>query len=255
MRVCLIGRRGMLGHVVSRYLEERGHRILVPEERFPAAGDVLPYVERVNRLGPEWCVNAAGVRRGPLLDRVNHRLPEALSRHLSPSCSLIHVSSDGVFRAGAGPCPGDREPDAIDPYGLSKRRGEEGLQRDNDRIVRTSLVGPETGSPPRGLLGWLLSQEAGVEGWTNQAWNGITTLECARLFCGIIEGRVARRTTHAGFLPPVDKRRLLEAIARQWGWPHRVSPALAPAPSTRYLVPDEEAPPLDRQLRELRRWY
>ena len=256
MRVCVLGHRGMLGHVVARYLGERGLEVLVLDRRFSPQADPASWIGRINALRPHWCVNAIGIRSGPDLDATNHRLPAALSRHLPPSCSLVHASTDGVFRADAGACPPDRTPDAVDPYGLSKRSAEESLRRPNDHVVRTSLVGPEQDTR-RGLLSWLEAQRGPIEGWTDRIWNGITTLEWARVCHSLMTGALhpAGRVVQPGFLPPVSKCQLLRTMAECWRWPVAIRAARAPSPVTRHLLPNAEVPDPVRQLETLRGWY
>lgn len=259
MRVCVLGHRGMLGHTLCRYLAEAGHEVLTLKDRFD--GKAEAFVNRINDLGVQWCVNCIGLRQSPqtsptLLDAVNHRLPAACSQNLLPNCGLIHASSDAVFSPLSGQCLWNKPPNAADAYGTSKRLAEESLQRENDFIIRCSIIGPEQ-KTQRGLLSWLSAQTGKVSGYTNHLWNGLTSLEWAKCCDSILRGtcKTKQRIIQPAFTPAVSKSQLLQAMANCWGWNVSVIPVKAKNPINRHLVPNVPTSAIQTLLAELKDWY
>lgn len=259
-RICVLGHRGMLGHVVLRYLIEAGYEVLTINDRFAEMERSREFVAQINDLAPDWCINCIGIRSGPgvspdWVDAVNHLLPAACSQYLNPDCGLIHASSDAVFSPSAGDCAWDREMDAADVYGKSKRDAEGALRRANDIVIRCSIVGPEQ-SPPKSLLGWLCQQEGVVRGFSNQWWNGVTTLEWAKeCECRMADAQREDRCLQLASEPVVSKGELLRMIVDQWGLSCELRIEEGPAVVRRPLVPNRKPRSIRRLLAELHAWY
>lgn len=251
----------MLGHVVRRYLEACGHEVLTCAERFAGGDAAAAFVEAINRLEVQWCVNCIGARPGPgippdCLDLVNHQLVSACSEHLRSECGLVHASSDGVFSPLSGRCCWDQEPDAMDVYGNSKRLAEASLRRENDFVIRCSIVGPELGTS-RSLMGWLMAQSGEVEGYANQSWNGVTSLEWAKYCNAILRGESESqgRVVQPASLPVVSKYELLRLMVECWGLDLVVRPVTASVVIDRCLVPNVPAISIRALLTKLKSWY
>lgn len=260
-RVCVLGHRGMLGHVVARYLEESGFEVLTLSHRFSDGPHAELFVDEINDLDVDWCVNCIGVRAGggisdDWVDRINHQLPALCSIRLRSDCGFIHASSDGVFSPSAGPCDWDRSPDAKDIYGISKREAEQALTRENDLIIRCSIIGPELGLP-RSLFGWLANQKGRVNGYTNHCWNGITSLQWAKECVELMrfQGGRERKIVQPASTPVVEKGELLGLLCEKWGYSLEVCPIKGPDSVTRHLVANTQAKPLHPLLAELKAWY
>lgn len=260
MRICILGHRGMLGHVVCRYLAEVGHEVLTLKERFD--GESLTFVNRINALNPQWCVNCISLMRPSpqtsptLLDAVNHRLPATCSQHLNPNCGLIHPSTDCVFSPLSGPCHWNKLPNAADAYGTSKRLAEKALQRENDFIIRCSIIGPEQ-KTRRNLHAWLSAQTGKVPGYTNHIWNGLTTLEWAKCCDSILRGtcKTKQRIIQPASSPAISKFQLLQAMANCWEWNISIIPVETNNPVNRYLIPNLPTANIHTLLTELKNWY
>ncbi len=260
MRICILGHRGMLGHAVCRYLAEAGHEVRTLKERFD--GKAQAFVNRINDLNPQWCVNCIGlIRPSPqtsptLLDAVNHRLPAACSQHLNPNCGLIHPSTDCVFSPLSGPCLWNKPPNAADAYGTSKRLAEKALQRKNDFIIRCSIIGPEQ-KTQKNLHAWLSAQTGKVPGYTNYLWNGLTTLEWAKCCDSILRGtcKTKQRIIQPAFTPAISKSQLLQAMANCWEWNVSIIPIKTNNPVNRYLIPNLPTANIQTLLAELKDWY
>lgn len=260
MKVTVLGHRGMLGHTVARCLEESGRDVLTVSGRFSPESPAL-FLDEVVSMDPDWCVNCIGLapRGGVSADElmaINGELPAALSRALPNTCGMIHPSTDGVFSPDGANRAFDEAPDATDDYGKSKRRAELALNRDNDFVIRCSIIGPDAPGQTRNLLSWFLNAEGAVDGFANHMWNGITSLEWARIANDIIDGGhvTSSRPIQPATQPATSKRDLLRLIADVWELPKVVNSIESPAAVARTLVPNIETPQLATQLRELKKW-
>jgi len=211
MKVLVTGCTGMLGAMVFRYLKKNHHLKVVGTSRM--LGDVAnnndvifldatdySIAYNVNWHDFDFIINCIGAIKPTINEkdsasvinaiRLNALFPHKLVT-LGPK--VIHASTDCVFSGSINEftMPGfrsaykeDWETDAKDLYGRSKAMGDSPLAMN----LRTSIIGPETGSS-KSLLEWFLSQPADgeVQGYTSHHWNGHTTLEYARILETIIE--------------------------------------------------------------------
>lgn len=257
----MLGHRGMLGAVVHRYLSQHGYECMTSDLRYAGRPDD-PLIADVAASGADVVVNCAGITtqrqpdEGQLL-MVNGLLPQHVAAILSGSQMLVHPSTDCVFR-GAGAHAVGGSPNADDPYGLSKRLGENVLHTGAPTIVvlRTSIVGPEK-ETARGLLAWFLAQRGPVKGWTDHLWNGITTLAWAKL---CLEFATGARPEAGGLHHPttataVSKYELLNLFAETYDHRIPIEPVETGRPVDCRLEPTLEMPPLAAQLAELRDWW
>lgn len=259
MRVCVLGHRGMLGHVVARYLSERGCVVTTVNGKFSETDPA--YIREIEDAAPDWCVNCTGLRAGAAVPKdrlfeVNALLPQFCAQALRGRARFIQASTDGVFRPDSKDRTAGEKGDATDDYGISKRIAEEAVIANGGIVVRCSIIGPELGEP-RSLLGWFLYQTGQVNGYTNHLWNGITTLEWAKVCWELIsenngtEGMV----TQPGTWPPISKYELLRLIEKVWGLKEKVRAVQAPETVSRTLIPTSQRAALEQQLRELKAWY
>jgi len=260
MRVFVLGHRGMLGHVVARFLEGRGWEGVTSPLRYAGAARD-PLVESVRDSGCEWVVNALGRIKQKTQDPnelylANALFPLHLSTRLRSEQRLIHASSDCVFSGRRGRYAIGDERDAEDVYGLSKALGEAAAQSGRCWIIRSSIIGPEVGTG-WGLMGWFLRQSGEVTGYTNHLWNGITTLEWAGIAWELMNGQLSAKAPliQAGTWPPMSKCEVLRLIGQAWGLGVNVRPAEAKDAVDRSLIPTVKRPPLEHQLSALRTWY
>jgi len=255
-RVIVLGSRGMLGHMVCRFLSKHDLGVIAFDERWTPQNHT-GLSEKLAQMKPDACINAIGVREETntshdMLRWVNGTLPGLISKGLPPECHLIHASSDAVFASTSESCRWNAPYNPDTEYGRSKHLGELDLTRPHDWIIRTSIIGPEPSSQ-KSLMSWYLRQSQPVKGYTNQLWNGITTLEWARQSLNIITGNIAcnEHILQPGFLPPVSKYDLLKLIGRTLKHSVAVHPATSDYPVQRFLTPNIECPSLEEQLIQL----
>ena len=237
--VLVLGGGGMLGatvsHVLSRQLQlkvtaaARAPRPAVDDSPSLVAFDALrdSLDELLDRDSFEWIVNAVGVLK-PRIDvydpasiqnaiAVNavfpHRLATAAA---SRTQRVIQIETDGVFSGSRGPYDESSPHDATDIYGKTKSLGE--TPAPNVVHLRCSIVGVKR-PPALSLLGWALSAPTGARlpGYTNHRWNGITTLQFARLCGAIIGGADVPAPQHVVPADTVSKADLLGYAVAAFG--------------------------------------
>jgi dTDP-4-dehydrorhamnose reductase len=260
MRVFVLGHRGMLGHVVARFLEQQGCEVVTSPARYGGAARD-PLVETVRDSGCGWIVNALGRIKQKTEDAselylANSLFPLHLSARMRPDQRLIHASSDCVFSGRRGRYTVGDERDAEDVYGLSKALGEAAAQAGRCWVIRTSIIGPELGTG-WGLMGWFLRQSGEVKGYTNHLWNGITTLEWAGIAWELMNDQLSAEgpLIQAGTWPVMSKCEVLRLIGQAWGLAVNVRAAEAKDAVDRTLLPTLKRPDLERQLSSLRAWH
>ena len=166
IKVLVLGHKGMLGHMVHKYLSKQPNITThTYESRFPnwTSECFEGYTYIINCIGaiPQKTTNF----------EVNWSVPEWLNQNTRSR--IIHPGTD---------CEYDD-----DAYGLSKKRASDYIKSDakNTKIIQASIIGPELGSSDS-LLEWFLSQEGEVFGYTKAVWNGVTTLEWSKLCLDLI---------------------------------------------------------------------
>ena len=122
--------------------------------------------------------DSKSVRRAILVNALFPHELAALAQETG--ARVIHISTDGVFARNAGVCLEDNPQDCDDVYGKTKNLGE--VIAPGFLNLRCSIIGPNP-IKKQGLLEWFRNQPLGVEvhGYTNHMWNGVTTLQFAKL--------------------------------------------------------------------------
>jgi dTDP-4-dehydrorhamnose reductase len=251
-RVLVLGAGGMLGHMLYRYIADRGSIKVLGTVRSTTAETLSQGVYarlvtgvRVEDIGriegiidsfrPDLVVNciAAGTEADmKVATAINSLFPHQLAASVMRlGARLVHVSTDGVFTGNAGSYSEIDDPDATDIYGRSKLLGE--VTEPNSLTLRTSIIGPEIGMG-RGLFSWISRQKGVVKGFRNVKFSGLTTLELSR----IITEYILPRPDLVGLLNissvTISKFELLTLIAKSYHLPVEVVP--------------EDKPVIDRSL-------
>lgn len=253
-RVVVLGSSGMLGSMVHGHLRRNPAlqvtgttREVFDAETFASGAPQKQQLDAdyvVNCIGviKPFCKDddPAGVRRAIAVNAVfPHKLAAAAKAR---GARVIQIATDCVYSGGKGQYLETDPHDALDVYGKTKSLGEvfDGTLLN----VRCSIIGPELKNRVS-LLEWFLGNKDGVElkGFTHHRWNGVTTLQFAKL-CeriietpGLYERLLAASHVHH-FLPnsTVDKYQLLCLMNEAFGRKMTIRPV------------GDVGPPIDRTL-------
>lgn len=236
-RVMVLGVSGMLGNTVFRYLASRPmefhvtgtarsaatRRFFVPELH----ESILPGVdvENVDSLlsafstaRPDAVINCIGLVKqlaqanNPLVALpINAELPHRLAHICGVAkARLVHISTDCVYSGAKGLYREEELSDAKDLYGRSKYLGE--VDYPHAVTLRTSIIGHELDSA-HALIGWFLSQEGSVKGFTRAIFSGLPTVELARVIGDYVLPRPELRGVYHVSAEPIAKFDLLRLVA------------------------------------------
>ena len=242
-KVLVVGASGMLGSMILDVLSRNEDLELFGTynsrhklERLLALGQAewFAYGERSpdpDWLEPgDWIVNAAGLISQRMKDSAdpmgmvehaldcNVRLPARLSRLAEDSgAHFLQIGTDCVFSGLRGGYKESSPHDGSSVYAKTKSLGEA-----PGALLRCSIVGPELSNARKfGLLEWFLSWGRGAEvpGYANCWWNGVTTLEFARVVEGLIKnpGLLWEGVQHLVPANAVSKFELLGLFAQAFG--------------------------------------
>ncbi|KZC39342.1 MULTISPECIES: dTDP-4-dehydrorhamnose reductase family protein [Rhodanobacter] len=236
MRLLIVGITGMLGNTLFRYFNQRSGVEVFGTVRDGRAKSRFDLAYHDNIIGgvdadhfdsvtsafaqakPDTVINAVGLikqlqsSKDPLSALpLNALFPHRLARLCAVAgARLIHISTDCVFTGAIGNYVEKDIPDAIDLYGRSKLLGE--VDYPHAITLRTSIIGHELDSA-NGLIGWFLSQQETIRGYTRAIFSGFPTVELAR----IIERHVLPRPECHGLYhvasSPISKYDLLQLTA------------------------------------------
>lgn len=193
MRFLVLGAGGMAGHVISIYLQERGHGV-VGFARRPlkfvetVTGDVtdISLLEEVLWDDDfDVVINAVGIlnknaeENANLAMAINGQLPHKLAlitKHMRTR--VFHMSTDCVFAGNSAPYSERSIPDGRSVYDKTKALGE--LNDSINLTFRNSIVGPDINPEGIGLFNWFMKQKGPIDGYTKAMWTGLTTIELAK---------------------------------------------------------------------------
>lgn len=147
---------------------------------------------------PDYVINCIGVIKPYCKDddmegveraiKINALFPYYLSRFArAVGARVIQIATDCVYSGKDGAYNEQFVHDALDAYGKTKSLGE--VRSDNVLHLRCSIIGPEH-KGKLSLLEWFFGQDdsAPLKGFAHHRWNGVTTLQFARLCQKIIAG-------------------------------------------------------------------
>lgn len=162
MDVMVLGHNGMLGHMVVKYLSDKGCNITTCDYKFPTN----EFKEFVSQYKGYYIINCIGaIPQKTKAFSINYELPVWLDTYAT--CNVIHPGTD---------CEMD-----FDDYGVSKKAARDYIVESGIRtkILKTSIIGPELASYGS-LFEWFLRSNGVVRGYTKAMWSGVTTLEWAK---------------------------------------------------------------------------
>ncbi len=190
MKILVLGKNGMLGHVVYNYFLEKKYEVYgTSRDKKDLYYDANENIQEINTIfssiKPDIVINCIGIlvqesESDKLIAvKINSLLPHYLD-YLSNiyNFKLIHISTDCVFNGTIGDYKEDSYPDAKSFYGRSKALGE--IINKKNITLRTSIIGPSINPNGVGLFQWFMNQQGNIIGYKNAIWTGITTLEMAK---------------------------------------------------------------------------
>jgi dTDP-4-dehydrorhamnose reductase len=204
-RVMVLGGTGMLGSMMVEILSES------PQiELYSTSRKHLDSKKNVNWIrfnfdeanilqikdllsGMDYVINCVGLIKHKAskaslqtMSYLNTFLPLLINKFANElNFKYIQIGTDCIFSGKNENYLEDTFPDATDLYGISKTLSEGNL--DNALVLRCSIIGPEYRSNVS-LLEWFIDNgiNAKINGFCNHFWNGISTLNFARIIRGII---------------------------------------------------------------------
>jgi dTDP-4-dehydrorhamnose reductase len=239
IRVLVLGASGMLGNAVVRVFAQSEDYFVVGSARGASVLHFLPPalreqvicgvdVENIDNLvslftiaRPEVVINCVGLVK-QLADAddpltaipINALLPHRLARLCDVAgARLIHISTDCVFAGTRGMYREQDVSDAQDLYGRSKFLGE--VDYPHAVTLRTSIIGHELESA-HGLVGWFLSQQGQVKGFTRAIFSGLPTVELARVMRDFVVPKPELRGLYHVSAAPISKFELLTLVAQAY---------------------------------------
>ena len=199
--VLVLGSNGMLGQMVNCVLSNDENLNIVStskiindsNEYFNVFDGIVGLEKILESQKPQfdYIINCIGI----LNNKINNKDSESITRaiHINSlfphnlvflanktGARVIHISTDGVFGRHSGKCSEDNICDSYELYGKTKSIGE--VIGSNFLNIRTSIIGPNPINKS-GLMEWFFSQQKDgkVYGFSDQKWNGVTTLQFAEL--------------------------------------------------------------------------
>ena len=229
--VIILGSTGMIGSGVTRYLSEESYPVTEANRNaiqtrtgnkvisFDAAKDNIENF--VGKLpSGSTILNFIGVIRHKIDDGqvesvanaidINGKFPLRLvTAAAKNNCRVMQIGTDCVFSGNRGNYSESSPKDPVDVYGQTKLQGE--TISENLMTLRVSVVGKEWKNHIE-LMDWVLNTKINGElnGYTNHFWNGITSLQLAKVISGILEvGNFQPGTFH---LVPQDKKSKFDLV-------------------------------------------
>tara|TARA_Y100001963_G_scaffold24292_1_gene32699 strand:- start:1756 stop:2502 length:747 start_codon:yes stop_codon:yes gene_type:complete len=198
VRVLVLGHKGMLGHMVHRYLLTKEECELVTTDlRWPSQ----EFMDFLLDFDGDFVVNCIGAIHQRTDDfKVNTNLPIWLDK-INKKFKIIHPGTD---------CEIDN-----DDYGKSKREASEYLlnKGKDTTIIKTSIIGPELNSKAS-LLEWFLNSKKEASGYTKAYWNGNTTLQWSKICYKIMRDYYRYDTINVPTSDCISKYELLNIIKK-----------------------------------------
>ncbi len=263
-KLVILGSEGMLGSMVAHYFSEQGvPHIALNRTKFEAGKDsVEDLLDSLRCPSGAYVVNCIGIvnrRVNQIPDSAVIRINSLFPHELAEACQkrnlrLIHVSTDCVFSGVEGGYIESSSQFAYDLYGMSKLLGEPVKQA---MVIRSSFIGSEVKNHYL-LVSWVLAQEAKtISGFTNHFWNGVTSLEFAKVVHKIMDRNLYQPGLFHVFSPEtVSKASLVGMIAKAFSRNVSVNPVKAPVSIDRHLKSEKELcaklkiPSLETQIQE-----
>tara|TARA_Y100000593_G_scaffold95015_1_gene198275 strand:- start:24829 stop:25560 length:732 start_codon:yes stop_codon:yes gene_type:complete len=239
MKVLILGHKGMLGHMVYKYLSTKGDcKVVTTDLRWPTRefkDFVTDFWWSENGGYIINCIGAIHQRTNDF--DVNVDLPIWLDENIG--CYIIHPGTD---------CEIDD-----DDYGNSKRKAAEYILEDGrmTKIIKTSIIGPELNTEAS-LLEWFLNvEDDSIGGYSECYWNGNTTLQWAKVAYDMMSNWDNYKDLNIPATECISKYELLNIMKDVYGKDVEINKNDS-LKIDKCLVPTIETPNIKIQLEEIK---
>jgi dTDP-4-dehydrorhamnose reductase len=170
----------------------------------------------IRKIKPNFVINCIGLTKHiktkdkNFFFEINSEFPHYVKKISNKNSSkFVQISTDCVFSGNQGNYSEKSKPDAIDIYGISKKKGE--IIDNKNLTIRTSTIGHEI-ETSYGLLEWFLKKKK-CYGYSKAYFNGFPTFYFSKILLKIIlEIRITGLLHISG--KKIDKYTLLKIIAK-----------------------------------------
>lgn len=228
MKLLILGGGGMAGHMLVQYFQQQGRHTCYYTTRneddshglFLDVADAVAMEKVIDAVRPDVIINAIGIlnqfaamniHQAYYINGLFPHYVEKLADRIR--ARLIHISSDCVFEGTRGSYTEVDEPDGISVYAKTKALGE--VKQRGHLTIRTSIIGPELKNNGIGLMNWFMNATGEVSGYRNVLWNGVTTLELAKVIDQLLSSSLSG-LIHLCHPIPISKHDLLVLFQKIW---------------------------------------
>lgn len=204
MKILIIGSSGMLGHVLTLYLIDRGYDVedisattkWKDNTKLINVNEEISIKTYLNNNKFDIVINCAALlvkeseknKIGAI--KLNSLFPHWLEDFYSTvSTQVIQVSTAGVYYGDKSFYSEEARHDTVNFYGKTKSLGE--LNNSKDLTIRSDFFGPDMNESGVGLFNWAMSNNDKVNGYNKVFINGVTSLEFAKFVDYIINNPIA----------------------------------------------------------------
>jgi len=233
--VLILGHKGMLGHMLCKYLQQHNINIVYSNKRWPE------YIcEDIQKFKGEYIVNCIGsIPQKTNNFSVNHELPIWLDQNVT--CNIIHVGTNSSL---------------TNEYSISKKQSLNWILSNSKqtKIIQSSIIGPELTSN-KNLFEWFMQQKTSANGYTNEMWNGITTLEWSKLCYKLIKNWHSYDTLNIPYTNCISKYNLLYYIKESFDKDITIHKTINNKNTYKCMSGNIKLKDIEKQIKELKKFY
>ena len=235
MKTFILGHKGMLGHMVHKYLSTKDEcKLITTDLRWSSE----EFKKKVLDFDGDYVVNCIGaIPQRTNKFEINYELPMWLDDNVS--CRVIHPDTN-VWRENN--------------YAKSKSDAARYIAHNGNKtkMLKSSIIGHDKNKVC--LLDWFLTSKHEVLGYSKSYWNGNTTLEWAKQAYKMMNNweRYAKCTTIS--TNRISKYELLNIVKEIYEKDILINKD-SDVESNRCLLGQLKVPNIKEQLKELKEFY
>lgn len=268
MKIIVLGKNGMLGTYLHKYLKNKYevYGVTRNEIDFADTENLKQNFTTLHTLDKEDivvnCIGTIKPRCDELGDinaiKINSIVPRLLAEDSKErGYKLIHPTTDCIFSGNTGQYTEQSVMDVTDVYGVTKFLGETNYSTN----IRVSIIGEEVYNK-RSLIEWCKTLDnKTAKGFTDHFWNGITCLQYAKIVDKMIENNIWWQGVRHLLAPsPVTKYELVTLVTKAYNVKATIEPVESGKKCDRTLKTNYiennlfEIPSLDTQISEMKEY-